>query len=243
MRKLSIKVWGAIVLAVVTAGSYALDISQVLNVDIRWLPLLTFIIFVGVIFWIILVLHRELQNIKTAVPRLILHRIEPTVDNVAKVVEDKLGNRTLVGVPTFTRIWIRNDPERPELGVDAENLYAKIEFYDEHRQKMLISMSGRWPEVGESHDSLKTQQVKIPPNNKPFCLDIAMKYKEDDEVYGYDDMSHLLPDGRNSQTKLGKGIYFVKVSLACKGLNLPLWFKLDNPGKCQNINFSEVKIS
>ena len=226
--------------AVVASAGLALDITQTIDIGYKWWPLVAFGIFIGLVVGILYGLYTELREIKTTIPRLVLQNVESPIKDIAKITFERDGSQKLIGVPTFARIWISNEPRKPELGVTAENVYAKIEFLDRVNQKTMVSMSGRWPEAGQPQGSLKTQQMNIPPNNKPFCLDIAMKYPEDDETYGYDDLAHQRPDGRNPKTKLNKGVYSVKVTLACKGVNLPLWFQLNNQGKGHDISFSEI---
>jgi hypothetical protein len=131
----------------------------------------------------------------------------------------------------------------PEEGVNAELTHGQIEYYEQTSENTLLTIGGRWPEQGQPAGSLLTQQLTIPPNRKPFCLDIGMKYAEDDEYYGYDDEAHNRPDSRNPKTKLGKGTYFVKVMLACKGLIQPLYFRLVNQGKGHDVSFEVISES
>lgn len=184
-------------------------------------------------------LNNKLQSILKTRPRLILKRIEQRKDISKVAVKD--GNIIAdYGTPQFTRIWIVNEPLLPEEGVDAEQLHGEIEYYKQTGQPPLFTMGGRWPEQGQPASSLLTQQLTLPPNRKEFCMDIGMKYTEDDEYYGYDDEAHQILDGRNSKTKLGTGIYFIKLILACKGVNQPFYFRLENQGKGHDVKFKEL---
>lgn len=158
---------------VVTAIFAASDTMQVLGIPARWLSLIALVIFAALIYWVMFGLYQELHRIKTSVPRLLLSKIEPSIKDVAKIEtftgDDGVNRTRLVGVPTFTRIWIANQPLLPELGVDAEGVHAEIVFRSESGESP-IAMSGRWSEVEESHDNLKTEQVPILPNGKPLPL-------------------------------------------------------------------------
>jgi hypothetical protein len=186
-------------------------------------------------------IQAKLNTIINAKPRLVLRSIEHRKD-IAKAIKE--GEKvTVIGTPEFSRIWIANEPLLPKEGVDAELLHGEIEYYKQGSETPLFTMGGRWPEQGQPAGSLLTQQLTVPPNRKAFCMDIGMKYPEDDEYYGYDDEAHLRPDGRNPRTKLGKGIYSVKVILACKGLIQPHYFRLKNLGSGHDINFEQISES
>lgn len=230
------------VVLIATAIFAASDTSQILFIPSRWLYLIAFGIFAGLVYWAMFGLYRELHHIKTSVPRLVLDSYEPNLTDIAKIATTIIQGTPqteLIGVPTFTRIWVSNKPLSPELGVDAENVHAEVEFQGRQHQ---VRMSGRWAEVEESHDNLKTEQVNMPPNGKPFALDLIMKYKQDNEAYGYDNVAHRLVDGRNQKTLLEKGRYTIKVTLKCKGIDLPLLFTMQNPGSGEDINFSPLVI-
>jgi hypothetical protein len=239
-KSLIIKVVFAMLIAFATATGLALDLSELTPIPFKWWPFITFILFTALVGWIIYGLYRNLRARDNARPNLFLHHIESPVKNIRKVIIDGSGEQKIIGNPHFTRIWIANIPKSPELGADANDVYANIQFFDASKHQVLPDMSGRWPEAGQPAGSLVTQQMKIPPNGKPFCLDIVMKYLDDDDMYGYDDFAHQLPNGKNPNTKLGVGQYFVKVTFACIGVNLPLWFQLKNPGKDYEVIFSEV---
>ena len=95
--KLVLKVAGSVIALVITAVFAASDTIQVLNIPARWLSLIGLSIFAVSIYWTIYGQYTELHRIKTSVPRLILDRTEPTVENVAKVVVDKSGNQKFKG--------------------------------------------------------------------------------------------------------------------------------------------------
>lgn len=182
-------------------------------------------------------LRKKFDSLAEAQPNLVLHHIEHPVTNINKMAIDAQGKTKIIGNPHFTRIWISNEPKSPSLGVDAENVHAEIQFRDESQQKVELTIEGRWSEAGQPASSLITQQMTIPPNRKPFCLDVLMKYLDDDDMYAYDDLAHQIQDGRNPNTRLGKGKHFVRIILACKGVFLPLWFEVDNWGKGYDIYF------
>jgi hypothetical protein len=185
--------------------------------------------------------QNKLEGILNAKPRLVLKEIESPAKDIAK---GTLVNGVFIPkfYPSFTRIWVANEPSQVELGIDAINVHGQVLFYDQSQTKILLNMSGRWAGTKQPAETItETQQITIPPNLMPYCLDICMKYLEDDDFYGYDDIAHKLLDGKNPKTKLGKGTYFVKVILACKGVNLPLYFQLDNLGKNHDVTFVETK--
>lgn len=237
-----LKILVAVVSGLNVAAPLILD-AQTLFPSWNWQyhVLIGFGIFIIVIVWIIYDLNKRLQSILNAKPRLVFKRIERRKD-ISKVMK-KGAQIEVVGTPEFIRIWIANEPLLPEEGVEAELLHGEIEYYDQERDTPLFTMGGRWPEQGQPAGSLLTQQLTIPPNRKEFCMDIGMKYAQDNEYYGYDDEAHLISDGRNPRTRLDKGVYFLKLTLACKGLIQRFYFRLENQGKGHDVSFDVISES
>ncbi len=237
-----VKVGGGIMIVSINIVSYILDaqgIAQIANYDIPWRcfflgGFLVFAIYVG---WIIYDLNHRLQAILNAQPNLVISNIEQH-NTTIRIVDPKTD--VDFGKPSFTRIWVANYPKTPEKGIIAESVYAEIIFHNQSKQKLFV-INGKWAEGGQpalGAGSLQTQQMTIPPNRKPFCLDIGLKYLMDDNFYGIDDETTLVySDWRNPKYKLNKGIYLVQVTFACKGANSPIWFKLENLGKGHDVNF------
>lgn len=232
-----------------TTASLALDALTLFPAwHWQYHALIGFLIFAGIMIWMVSEGRIELYRIRNARPNIVLTDIEENLrGNVTTQEYSSVLNKWVIGEaehPNFTRIWIANEPMNTFQEVDAIKLYSEISFYDDVGTNIFV-MGGRWaetPEIANGAQPIEIDQIDLPPNGRPFCMDIGLKYHDEDEFYGYNNETPRknTKGFRDTDRKLGKGNYYVKVRLRCKGVDKTILFKLSNPGIGQNVNFMGI---
>ena len=77
VKYLWLRVAGAIMLALYTATATALDITEIATLGAKWIPLITFIGFVGIMFWIVYDLKKANEHLLDNRPQI---TVEPYTD-------------------------------------------------------------------------------------------------------------------------------------------------------------------
>src|SRR4030042_237130 len=95
-------------------------------------------------------------------------------------------------------------------------------------------------EIADGGQPIDIDQIDIPPNGRPFCMDIGLKYYDEDEFYGYNNETprKTTKGFRDQDRKLMLGTYFVKTRFRCKGADTLFWFRLENSGKGNHVKFT-----
>jgi hypothetical protein len=229
-----------------TAGPLILDMAAVVP-GWPWQihALIGFVVFLGMMVWIVAEDRSELWRINNTKPNIILKSIDENFEGsvITRRYSGVLNDMLLGPVehPNFTRIWVANSPSKSVEEVDANRLYGEISFYNS--SKLLFSMGGRWAETQEIADGgqpIEIEQIDLPPNGRGYCMDIGIKYPNEDDFYGYNNQTpqRATKGFRDTNRALGKGTYKVCVRLRCKGVNKSLWFELTNNGANQDISFT-----
>jgi hypothetical protein len=190
----------------------------------------------------------ELNKIETMVPNFVLKKIDQSfLGNVVTTLYDESQNKVTQEIehPYFTRIWIANDPTKPTYGVEALYVYGEIEFWDEYYKKCHFCMGGRWAEtkeISQNAEPIEIEQISIPPNGRPYCMDIGLKYLAEQEFYGYNNetLGKHTKGFRDMDRKLDKGVYIIRARFRCKGVDTSFYFKLDNLGKDNEVRLKSI---
>ena len=77
-------------------------------------------------------------------------------------------------------------------------------------------------------------ELDLPPNGLPHKIDFAIKYHEDEDMYGYnDEIQRYSTDGRPYQYKLPPEKFLVRVRMKAVGLSGEVsgWYELTHNGK------------
>ncbi len=235
---------------IISAGYEAFAIIQTFtgNSPPFYWPLLAFLLFAGLVGWVIYDLQHKLEQILNTRPNIVLGPIDQHFQGtVNSNYWSDLYHSWIISKsehPFFTRIWISNKPKEIELGVMAEDLASHIEFWDEFYQKCLFSMRGRWAETKQAIQNagtLDTKQIDIPPNASEFCLDIGIKYFEEDVFYAYNDESQYgKSGGRDKDKEIKQGTHIIRVRIRGKGVDVSFWFELHNPGSNANVSLIAI---
>ena len=128
---------------------------------------------------------------------------------------------------------------KPPAG-NAMNCIPEIEFYDEHMNRIPIyGFYGRFGQERAQPDSRDFAQtpksqlrVDILANGDTYELDLAMKHKQENFCFAFNDESYSAIEYRRLDFKLSGNRIFICIHLRGENLKLPpFWFELLNEGK------------
>lgn len=217
----------------------------------RWDLVAVFFAFCGFVIWAIVDRETKLIRIRNAKPCIVLKNIDEHFEGTVTAPQwSNLYSQWLIGPSEntkFTRVWVANEPKHPLIATDAIKLYGEIECWDKNTQHKLFIMGGRWAETKEIANGgqpIEIDQLDIPPNGRPYCMDIGLKYFEEDEFYLYNNETprKRTKGFRDQDRKLGIGTYTLKVRFRCKAVDTSFWFKLENYGKGRDVNFTPITL-
>jgi len=104
------------------------------------------------------------------------------------------GRRVTSHVTNLASALFVNKPRFPNQNNNAKNIRAEIDFLDENRTAVLVSIQGRWqgkePSEINSGDKTILESTNFPNNGAPRWLDLIMKYPEDEYCYAYSNDSY-----------------------------------------------------
>ncbi len=217
--------------ALATIGFNILDIRETMSLfdhtfDWKWWTLGSFLVFLSFVMWWIIGLESSVRQNKNARPNLVFieYRETPLFEN---------------GKPIYhgLQAWFVNKPKTPTKDSIAEDVTARITFYNRTTHEKL-SVYGLWV-IAEAFDFAGYKEAnnmisKISPNAEPCKLAIAVKWQDDESAYAFVVESHLYSktgDFRESVREIKTGIHYVKVEFNGVGISQePYWFNLNNPG-------------
>ena len=148
------------------------------------------------------------------------------------------------GQPIFhiTQAWFKNSPTRRADSSVARQVTATIEFRETgDTPQQVLRIAGQWVE-SIAPDFVcfgnTTNKIDILPNDESYKLNIALKWEEDENAYGYALESFIYSqqqDGREDVRKLPRGEHSVYVKLKGVGVDKSFEFTLVNPGKHETL--------
>ena len=179
-------------------------------------------------------LQSKLDGIKNARPNIVLFKTENFPNPIRNIATGEI-----LGEPWFARVQFANDPLYQIQMVEASKVVGHVGIYGQAGQH-LYNMIGRWAETKEiavGGQPIEIDSIDIPANGRPYPMDIGLKYREDEEFYGYNnDNPRLAPiDWRDRQKQLPAGTYSVRVRLRGNNVDKEFWFNLTNKGKGENV--------
>lgn len=228
-----------LILAAYDALSLAQTAQWVTSFGSKWLPFVVFIAFVAIAFWVIYDLKHSLEQIKNARPNIALIKTENFPNPIRNV---RTGE--ILGTPWFAQVQFANNPLSQTQMVEASKVVGHISIYGQTGQH-LYNMIGRWAETKEvavGGQPIEIDSIDIPANGRPYPMDIGMKYREDEEFYGYNnDNPRLAPiDWRDRQKQLPAGTYSVRVRLRGNNVDKEFRFDLINKGKGGEVELKAI---
>jgi hypothetical protein len=195
---------------------------------------MTFILFVGFVGWWLGGLELYKNRIERSKPNLVFqeYRETPLFEN---------------GKPLYhgLQAWFVNKPKTPTKDSIAEDVTAKITFYNRTTHEKL-AVYGLWV-ITEAFDFAGYTEAnntlsKIPPNAEPCKLAIAIKWQEDESAYAFVVESQIYSKTRDFREKvreIKKGVHYVKVEFSGVGIaQEPYWLILNNSGLDKELSLS-----
>jgi hypothetical protein len=234
-KYLIIKVISALIFAVASTIGYTLDITEITNLDFKWWPLIGLAVFFGLVVWIFIDLYGKNNRLINNKPKLVYQEKRETALYIGE-------NQIFHGL----QVWFVNKPVTSTVESVAEDVTAKITFYD-ISEKTKFSVYGLWV-LGVAYDfagykGAKNKVDRIPPNDEPHKLAVAIKWLEDDSAYAFVEESRLYSrtlDYREKGREIKKGTHYVEIQINGTRIGQPpIWFKLENPGKDGNLVLSD----
>jgi len=104
------------------------------------------------------------------------------------------GMYVLSHITNIASVPFANNPKLPNRNNNAKNVRAEIDYLDENKTALLVSIQGRWgglqPNEINSSDRTVLESTNFPNNNAKRWLDLVMKYPEDEYCYAYSNDSY-----------------------------------------------------
>jgi hypothetical protein len=210
--------------------------------DWRWGALISFGIYSGLLWWQIWTLQEEniskmpqieLINVEI-IPNVILHKSRPTrLTPSGKYSKEEKG--------IFFHVVFENNPKKRTSENTANNVSAKVTYFDKNDRLLLGPIYGRWSDSGEPInpiDKVKLINTNILSNGTPRMLDLFMKFTEDEFCYAYNNDSYFFENWRHENYKIEEDIFFIQVELIGERLEKEFWFTVYNIEKGNDIRLS-----
>jgi len=140
--------------------------------------------------------------------------------------------------PYITSLIFANNPEYPTDAMIARNVRAYIIFNTcSTKPEELCSGYGNW-----QTQSSNCTEVDMPPNSKPYRLNIALKYHDEQYCcrFGYDalETNWLYDIGTKKQLDIGK--YVIEVLMQGTNIRKLFRFLLKNGGRNQGLTVEQI---
>jgi hypothetical protein len=136
----------------------------------------------------------------------------------------------------LSRLNFTSEPDPQAMILQSPSVAAIVEFYDGSGESLQFAMVGQWasglPDMATGAQPEGTNTIEIPLGGPPSALNIALKYDQDEECYGFNHETpgHASDDWRDRQKRLEPGEWIVKVVIYGTSLEETFWFKLVNRG-------------
>jgi hypothetical protein len=231
---------------------YLPNISEYFNVSYWLIPVMFFTpVFIIRLFlspyWLLVEekhhckeLMKKLKELEEPLSRIVFHSIRDAQLYKSSNFSQS-GTRSIYHI---WQIWFTNSPLIPNETSTAKNITSTIEFKNIDHTRQIIKVYGVWsvdnpPDfVGSAN---LTPIIDMPPGNIPAKLNIALKFKGEDNGYAFsiENMSRD-SDGRDNMHQLPPGNYEVLINLKGNGVDKNFCFHLINPGKNSKLNLESL---
>ena len=169
------------------------------------------------------------------------------------------GSRNLdMGGLIHTQCSVSNSPKFSRTHSIARDVSVEIELWKASKncfnrpkrgKDFCFWMTGRWADLPGprlSKDTginpIQSEQLTIPPNRRPYLLDIAIKWKGRENGYGYNNEAEQFDERENPLYTIMPGSYILYVRLNGTDMKSRKFrFLLENPGKDGEINLQRLR--
>ncbi len=234
MKNLRINFWLSVIGMLLTSAFWIFDIADVppLFADWRWAALVCFIIYSAIMWWRLWIYREEYYaNIPNI--QFVEFEISPNV-GMRRTRPSQLspsGQYSEMEYGTFFKAVFVNNPKRRMAENIANNVSARITFFDSNEQLLIGPIFGRWSDSDEPKTSVdipKLINASILSNGTPRKLDLFMKFSEDEFCYAYNNDSYFFENWRHVNFKLTPDKFFIHVELIGERVEIYYWFTVYN---------------
>ena len=244
MKNLRIQFWLSIIGMLLTSAFWIFDIADVppLFTDWRWAALVCFLIYSFLMWWQLWVYREEIYaNIPNI--EFVEWEINPNV-GMRRTRPSKVspsGQYSAMEYGMFFKAVFANNPKRRTHENTANNVSAKLTFYDVDERLLIGPIFGRWSDSDEpktSTDIPKLINAQILSNGTPLKLDLFMKFPEDEFCYAYNNDSYFFDNWRHVNHKLSAERFYIHVELVGERVEKEFWFTTNNKERGKHIQIT-----
>jgi hypothetical protein len=247
MKNFRIQFWLSVIGMLLTSAFWIFNIADVppLFGDWQWAALVCFLIYSSTMWWQLWIYREELNsnipNIQFVeweiVPNVGMRRTRPSQVSPS-------GQYSAVEYGTFFKVVFANNPKRRTPENTANNVSARVSFYDSDEHLLIGPIFGRWSDSDEpktSTDIPRLINAKILSNGTPRKLDLFMKFPEDEFCYVYNNDSYFFENWRHVNYKLTLAKFFIHVELIGERVEKDFWFTAYNKDKGMHLQIALEK--
>jgi|GEM_PF-5533767 len=130
----------------------------------------------------------------------------------------------------FAYVEVTNEPRLG--GTAADDVVARITFWDEQGAQLFPAMDGRWSASDDQplmpQTGLRAPRITLPGNpDTPELLDIAFKYEGEDRWYAFNDENRVADPSELRHRELVPSRVLAEVRLRGSNTSAKHWFALD----------------
>lgn len=193
-------------------------------------------------------LTKRLHQITSSLPNIELYG-KPYVDE-RTIYRLKSSSDIVVSPPKpyFTHVKFRNNPQVRSADARAKDVIAELTFFDsEGKNEILNPFKGRWGDtIQPSHlergiPTRELYSVDFEESGNDHELDIALKYRDEEVCYAYNNESYSAPGWKEPKFVLHGERFQVCVRLMGQMVDKEWWFTLCNLGMNQGLKIEVSK--
>jgi len=241
MKNLRIQFWLSIIGMLLTSAFWIFDIADVppLFADWRWAALVCFLIYSALMWWQLWTYREEIY---ASIPNIEIVECE-IIPNVGmrrtrSSQVSPSGQYSAMEYGTFFNAVFANNPRRRTSENTANNVSARITYYDVDEQLLVGPIFGRWSDSDEPKTSIDIPRLinaSILSNGTPRKLDLFMKFQDDEFCYAYNNDSYFFENWRHVNYKLTAETFLIHVELIGERVEKDFWFTAYNNDKGKHL--------
>jgi hypothetical protein len=244
MKNLRIQFWLSVIGMLLTSAFWIFEIADVppIFADWRLAALVCFLIYTALMWWQLWTYREEIfANIPNI--EFVEWEINPNVEmrRTRPSPVTPSGQYSAIEYGTFCKVVFANNPKRRTSENTANNVSAKITFYDADEKLLIGPIYGRWSDSDEPKTSIDIPSLinaNILSNGTPFKLDLFMKFPEDEFCYAYNNDSYFFENWRHVNYKLTAERFFIHIELIGERVEKDFWFSVYNKDRGKQLQIT-----
>jgi len=193
-------------------------------------------------------LTKRLHQITSSLPNIELYG-KPYVD---ERIINRLERRSDIvdspPKPYFVHVKFRNNPQFRSADARAKDVIAEITFFDSTGENEVLNpFKGRWGDtiqpsyLERGSPTRELHSVDFEESGNDHELDIALKYRDEEFCYAYNNESYFAPGWKEPKFLLHGERFQLRVRLSGRMVDKEWWFTLCNIGKNQGLTIEVSK--